>query len=823
MRKHTRVHASTAYGRLIVNVMRSPHTLVLSLLLAALAPSACGSSANPLVGVDISPDQVNGIIADNGASTSGIIPTLAGDSNTLYAVSLNAGVWRSDEGGPWVQLPNSPPRAYSIAIDPNNVHHIAIGERDGDSIDISRNISGIRESYDSGNTFSEYFDPLTHGGCHGSQAIPSLAFTPQGSLLVAATACGVAVKTGKGQPWTFPTTPIGASLVTAIVASQTKVWARDAQGTLIVSTDGGKTWNLATQEPLPSGVAFADGGDKFSLAAFDDYAFMSILGEDNGQGNNFNTLLIYDVKNDRWVLEPRIFDPADNVNNDPKFGTLNGTGAGQNDGRRFVRAYQTTGPNGPVRTVVFGAGQDILISTGQDSQTALLTWKRIAAAGGVYNSPPQNASYQPSVHADFWDLLLSNGTLWLASDGGVFENHQDGKGWLKHNQGLHTHNVHMLYAAPLGTAYAYPTTDNAAWFKGFQGSWQHDDVGDSNWVVGDVYTHPLFAYVARNPSNSTLTGFDDNVPDADLQNVGTSITGVGRSADMSFDGPLTFNAIQTLAGEPAPPSQFDAVMLAKMPLQYQDANGNLVTVINDGQPLAIVRNRIWVNHPDINSAKGQGWELMADNLPLGTQGFLMANGHEHPALFVLAGPTTEALDLYRWDGQQHGTWTKLPINGVGQPSHLLWGGPKGPVFVNPYNANQIYALTATGVRVSTDGGNMWSNEVALTNAITGNGQYPLTGTFSGGNGANVQVGSHAVQLGTLSDMAFDLSNTTHVVAASPFTGVFYNKGDGRWIDLRNGLPSVFTPVSSIAIFGNVVVVGMEGRGLWQIRNINSAQ
>jgi hypothetical protein len=832
MKRNTRFAACLASGRSITGMRQVPRALALGVLLAAMAPSACGGNSTlPLTGVDISPDQVNGVPADTGASTAGLIHTLAGDENTLYAVSLNAGVWRSAGGGPWAQLPNSPPRAYSIAVDPSNPHHIAVGERDGDSIDVSRNNSGIRESYDSGDTFGDYFDPRTHSGCNGSQAIPTLTFTHQGSVLVAATACGVAVKPAKGQPWSFPTTPIGAALVTAVVASETKVWARDAQGTLIVSTDSGQTWNLATQNPLPAGTTFLSGGDQFSLAAFDDYAYMSIQGEDNGLGNNFNALLIYDVKHDRWVIQKRIFDPADNVQNDPNFGTLNGTGAGQNDGRRFVRAFKVNAVEGPpVPVVVFGAGQDVLMSTGQDTQTGLLTWQRVA--GTRYNCdpmtgicyPPKGPSFQRLVHEDIWDLLVSrNDNLWLAGDGGVFENDQDGRGWLKRNQGLHTHHVHMLYAAPLGAAYAYPTTDNAAWFKGFTGDWQHDSVGDSNWVVGDINTHPLFAYAARNPSSSTLTGFDDNVPDADLQNVGTTVSNVQRAADQGFDGPLTFNAIQTVPGEPKPPSQFDAVMLAKMPLQYVDPQGNLVTVIADpGQPLALVRNPVWVNHPDINEAKGQGWQLMADNLPAGTVGFLVANGHQHPALFVLAGPNTNALDLYRWDGKLHGTWARLPINGVGQPSQLLWGGPKGPVFVNPYNANQIYALTATGVRYTTSGGNKsgdWRTDTALTNAITGNGQYPLTGTFGGGNGTNVQVGSHAVLLGTLSDMAFELGLPDHVAAASPFTGVFYNKGDGQWIDLRAGLPQVFTPVSSVAIFGNVVVVGMEGRGLWQIRNI----
>ena len=210
-----------------------------------------------------------------------------------------------------------------------------------------------------------------------------------------------------------------------------------------------------------------------------------------------------------------------------------------------------------------------------------------------------------------------------------------------------------------------------------------------------------------------------------------------------------------------------------------------------------------------------GWQLMADNLPAGTMGFLVAGGHSAPVLYVLAG---NPLDLYRWDGKLPSSWTKLPINGQGNPSQLLPGGPKGPVFVNPYVPSQLYALTAVGIRFSTNSGDTWNDETALTTALTGGGIYPLTGSFSP-NGTNVYEASHGVGLGTLSDMAFDELYPTHVVAASPYTGVFFNVGDGVWHDLGAGLPKPFTPVSSVFVFGNVAVVGMEGRSIWQIQGL----
>src|SRR5260370_17188381 len=107
-----------------------------------------------------------------------------------------------------------------------------------------------------------------------------------------------------------------------------------------------------------------------------------------------------------------------------------------------------------------------------------------------------------------------------------------------------------------------------------------------------------------------VLGLENKVPDQDIQNFGIMVEGVRRSAYMSFDGPLTFNVIQTLyAGEPKPQGPtIDVVMLAKMPLQYQDdMTKNLVTVIpNKGKSVAIVRTHFCNKHPAITEATRPG-------------------------------------------------------------------------------------------------------------------------------------------------------------------------------------------------------------------------
>src|SRR5437762_943136 len=92
---------------------------------------ALAATASGVVVDDVGPNTVNGV--DQGeVDTAGLTPSLAGSQSGLYAVSLNAGVWKSVNGGAWTQLSNSPPRAYSIAADPQNGLHLAVGERDGD-------------------------------------------------------------------------------------------------------------------------------------------------------------------------------------------------------------------------------------------------------------------------------------------------------------------------------------------------------------------------------------------------------------------------------------------------------------------------------------------------------------------------------------------------------------------------------------------------------------------------------------------------------------------------------------------------------------------
>ena len=311
----------------------STHAKPLQILLCSLLLTVLRSCTGCGVEVfDLTTDIPNGT-CNNGPSSSGITVALAGDAKSLFAVSCNAGVWRSTPsqdyplGYPWTQLQNSPAKAYCIAVDPNNHSHIAVGERDGDMITPSADRCGLWESFGDGvgNSWptSLYTDPIATEGCT-SQAVPAVAFSKTSTLFFATT-CGIGVKHPGDMTPSFPNLPAGSAPVTALAVSETKVWARNAAGFIIFSPDDGTTWKQATSQPIPAGVLLYGGnGDLTTVAAFDNWVFMSTLGDnDPVTKNNFCQLLILDVNNDKWIVQKRI-------NN-----TLNGTGIGA---RRQVKS-----------------------------------------------------------------------------------------------------------------------------------------------------------------------------------------------------------------------------------------------------------------------------------------------------------------------------------------------------------------------------------------------------------------------------------------------------------------------------------------------------
>jgi hypothetical protein len=748
---------------------------------------------------DIGPDTANGTVG-NFDATSGLTIGLSGDVSALYAVSLNAGVWKSLADSAWAQLAQSPQYAYCIAVDPNNASHLAVGERDGDAINLQQNHSGVWESYDAGNSWTYSFDPLSLTGCT-SQAIPAVAFSSQ-STLFAASVCGIGRKPANASTFDFSITPAGVSWVTALSISESKVWARTPDS-LLVSSDDGVTW---TTKPVPTSlsvggttynITFSSRGGLFSLAAVDVAAYMFFKPSPDVAGNH-NTLLVYNVATDSWTVQ--VLSSGD------------GTGLG---GRRFIKTFILNRPDLPLvvgqRLQIFlGVGQDMSQATGlnSDGTLQLVDFAHTFGSGAPTHDP---------IHSDIWDFhIASDGsTGWVACDGGVYQKSLPSGGWVTYDQGLHTHHIHTVTVLPMNdvnrSRLAYATSDNDAWYRDTSfivappASWHvTGDLGDANWTSGDAGS-PQIALMARHAQLAQLTTFGAPPPQGAQF---TDLQAITLSNDKQVQGQLFIQFIQTLKGEGQNPL-LDAVMLAHLPLT--DANGNPVPgplgqPNPSGSPV-LIRSTQFAANPDANISKFQNWNIEANDLPMGTQGFWVSGGHTNP-VYYLYSREAGGVVLYKRNSSGSG-WQLLLSN-------LQDGGSFGPAFVNPYNPNMLYVLAANGVKVSFDGGANFQDEVTLTALLTGSGTFPFTGNFSGGNGQFVSIGSRANAMGTLSDMAFYRDNPNRVVAASPFTGVFYTSGDGCWRDLSPYLPRPHTPVSSVGIDCEAIYAGMEGRSLVRI-------
>ncbi len=794
-------------------------------ILAQLIPS------KPVV-QDVSPDTPNGTVTP-GPSTAGLTVNLAGDSASLYAVSLDAGIWKSLAGGPWVRLANSPRYAYTIAVDPNNTFHLAVGERGGDAVDPHKDGAGLWESLDAGGTWAYTFDPLSVVGCT-SEAIPAVAFSSASTLFIG-TSCGIGRKPANSASFDFKSGPNGIGLVTAIAASDNKVWAR-TQSQLFFSIDDGRNWTPKNIPPALNGLAISfpyGERDTFSLGGFDFSAYMSCCSDPTPPCGNTNRLLIYNVNTDNWVLQP---NPLDSKGS-PQFG-CDGTGLG---GSRFVKTFSLKNPNLPNTVgqrlrLFYGAAQAVYEAEGLNNDGTISSWTMPVGA----TCP--GCSDQDPVHSDIWDFLIApdGAAEWLSGDGGVYARSLiPPTRWTSHIAGLHTHHIHTLTALHSGhilrSRLAYPTSDNDAWFWDAVTGWGHESsMGDVNWTAGDS-ANPSIALLVRRTGTgkyAMLTGFGANLPS------GGPLQSIELNNDISRDGPQFFNYIQSLSNENPPPFTLDAVMLTNLPLQYADAAGQLKNVpgpLGQAVPLGsqnpvILRNTQFVTNADIDVSKGQGWQPAANNLPAGVQGFWVSGGHAHPIFYVYAVQSGQP-KLFKGSGLPPPNltqWEELNVQGnVLQPkpfppSGMLTGGMNGPAFVNPYNPYQIYALTGTGVQVSTDGGFSFQQDTILTSLLTGDGKYPLVGAFAGGNGAGVRIASRGVGVGTLADMGFYRNNPNVAVAASPFTGVFYKDSSGKWHDLGQFLPRPFSPVSAVRMDCDAIYVATEGQSVMRITGYRNA-
>lgn len=814
--------------------------------------SGC-SCSKPVFFQDISPNAPNGQIQFE-ASTAGLTYALAGDETALYAVSLNAGIFKSANGGSWSQLANSPRYTTSLAVDPFNPSHLVAGERNGDATPIVLNRTGVWESNDAGSTWTFTFNPAKQAGCRaaGTQAVPAVFFSPTTGTLFIGTPCGLGRRPVGKTDFDFTPSPTAAGAVKAFEVSRTAggvtmLWARadnasDGRTRILWSTNDGANWKVVLVPTSQDGFGIGSptrGGD-FAIAAYGQTAVLDFRPDATSDPNK------WDPKNSNFCTLLYYFQDIDLF----KVQTLNngdGTGLG---GRKRLRTFVSNNAreNGVSVTgqnlqIFFIAAQDVLQATGLN-QDQTLAWNRIVLARC------SGCNTSDNVHSDIWDVhyAASSGVIRLATDGGVY--YRQGGNWASQNDGLHTHHVHSLSVLPT-SAYprlAYVVTDNSEWFRDKKplappfNDWStYSRLGDGSWSAADPIGPPV-ALLVRHSTDAIFTDFGLGMPPGSGIGANTQFTplcgpdGSGtKCRDFTTLGPGTFAVIQTPLYRNSAPL-LDVVMLVPTPL-FSLQNGKVVPV--NGGPLAgvtsatggplLIRNRQYLAHPDVSQSQFQDWELVANDVPAGAQAIWVANGHVNPVYYVYTMDGAGTVSVFRRNPGQGG-WFQL--QGIGAPV-LNPGTVYGPLYVNPYDADHIFVLAADGIRIPTltrgsEIGAFTPFEVdtVLTALLTNSGEYPMSLAFNGGNGGNVVNFSQAVVFpkAVLAQMAFNPYDTQAVVAASPVTGLYYQaKKYGGWRTLTPFLPTPYTMTSTVGMDSQTIYVGTEGRGVWRFLVYDNAK
>jgi hypothetical protein len=838
-----------------------------ALLLAVALPALVSAQSFQ----DVGPNYADGKDDSWSASATGLIYKLAGDANILYAVSLNAGVWKRHINGQWVQLTSSSRLTSSLEVDPASPRHLVSGDRDNDQseADSSRfdlSIGGVWESFDAGDSWQWAFSPAAGmenpsapAACKTaqSQAIPAILITPSGTIM-AATGCGIVRKTSAGGIFNWSKTPSDLGRVTALSLSRvgpaTFLWGLGVHlstklTALLSSTDDGATWSF---QDIPADIAagvpadFGGSGDIFSLASFGKSALMVFKHVPTTGDDNRSWLLYFDSTTGKFSTQI----PA-NAND--------GTGLG---GRRSFRTTAVAPPFevGNGLRIVFNAGQNVLEGIGIDG-AGQIKWKH------VLNTYCAGCSNTQHVHADLWDMLPTKNAkeLFVSGDGGIYS--KEGSKLKSYNDGLHTQHIHTLAvldssSSALGPRIAYSTSDNDAWF--WDGSspsnpslrWKsYKSIGDVNWTDGDRANQEL-ALEVLNGTFAEITSFGHKPPTLTQQVGGARIwLGCSKTIDPNTGKqacggagvkPRNYFVIQSPPSA-SPSSQvnadLDVVWLTTPPLQFMQGSavvdlkkGTLADEVAGLTTPILLRNFALAVQPSINHSRFKGWVLESGNVPPGAT-----------RVWASTPPSTSGLATFSLvyyvctcDGSANGpfpqifkrengstVWTKLaisaatgtglksfdvlkPVDDSDDKARLEIGGP---LFVDPLDPNRLLLLTTDGVLQSDDGGNSWTRDAVLTALSTNSGQDPFAIGFPSGNTNNVAQGTRGLAYMFISAVDFG-RGTGEVAVASPFTGVFYKASPERpWLDATPLLPGPLPTVSSIALSNHEVFVGLEGRSL----------
>jgi hypothetical protein len=660
---------------------------------------------------------------------------------------------------------------------------------------------GAFESTNNGTTWNR----IAQSWPCASPAIRAVAFADN-SALVLATECGIATRPAAGQPFKFSFTGVR---VGALAVSQTKVWACTSRS-LLVSTDQGSTWNIVL-----SNNSILATLDTSSLAAFDNFVYFSSSVVGLGGCGGGNIIGVY--ANGNLTTQPVTAGGRQ---------TCDGSGLG---GRRFVKSFvrkdpnlpSTVGPAGRLQ-LFFGAGQELYQALGVDNSGNVTDWRLVVATTGSGAKTSSGASPPIHIHADIWDFLIDTsvgGTkAWMAGDGGVYENtlvnpftFPESDGWVRRFGGMHTHQAHMITVIPTNpvnrSRLAYPTNDNDGWYRStsmlvtpapkWEVTYHGRNLGDASWSVADTSSNH-FAFIVRHQESAAFVDYHA-APDIKF----VSFLNFWKKKDMNGNAqvlgghfypgsPTAFQFIQSPKSTGSFPT-LDAVMMCDLPLIKYDSMRDVNVAMLPNSPLGqdtngapvLLRNQTFNANPDINASNGAGWAIEVSSFPDSTQGFYVTGSRAAPIYYSFTADT-----LSRRSGN---TWTPVAAN-------LLASAAFGPAFVNPYDSNVIYIISANGIQVSTNGGNSFKLEPQLSSLIAGDQNLPMH---------------------TLAQISFNFDNSSEIVAGAA-SGVFYRSARGRWADLTPLLPRPLSLITGVAIDCEALYVSFDSRSIVRITGYRNA-
>jgi hypothetical protein len=277
----------------------------------------------------------------------------------------------------------------------------------------------------------------------------------------------------------------------------------------------------------------------------------------------------------------------------------------------------------------------------------------------------------------------------------------------------------------------------------------------------------------------------------------------------------------------------DALTVVQRPVHDQQTPPNpiappaaLAGIEQPGNPW-LLRNKNWSAEPDFYRAVANGnWVAELKDLPDGTERVYVSGGHAHPQYFAVVRASTGLAFMERRyrRGQKIPTWTTV-FNGVIDWTTKCepWEGWYGPVFVNPYDSSKIFLLAPDGVKVShrdSTGTLAFADDKVLTSLITASFTYPIVRQFCGGNTTHAVMAQRMLGTTTLGLVSFFRDDPAKTIVASPFTGVFYDRGDGTWRSFSNILPQGY--VWAVRLDDSHAYIGFAGRSIGQVDGIDHA-